>query len=69
MKVEIQGIMCYGEMNAEMNVQIVGTYPDGTEVEDIWCNDTEETNWTGVVRELKAYADREGFEIEELGSC
>jgi hypothetical protein len=67
--VTIKGITCYGTFEEDSNVMVVGTFANGTELEEIWCNDTLETNWTGAVRELKEWADREGHEIDELSAC
>lgn len=66
---KIQGIDCYGDFDECSNVIVVGTYASGIEFEEVWCNDTEETNWTGAVRELKAWAERDGHTIDEMTAC
>lgn len=67
--VTIQGIDCYGEFDECSNVNVVGWRFDDVELDEIWCNDTGESTWEGAVRELKAWADRMGYTIEELKSC
>ena len=68
-KITIHGIDCYGKFEETSNVVVIGDWADGSEMEEIWCNDTEESSWTGAVRELKGWADRNGYIIYELGAC
>ena len=65
----IQGIQCYGEFDESSNVIVVGTTVGGAELEDVWCNDIGAATWAGAVRAIKAWADREGHAIDELGAC
>ena len=65
----IKGIDCYGTFLEDSNVIIIGTFANGEGFEDIWCNDTLETTWTGVVNELLPWAKRLNLTIDELGTC
>ena len=69
MKKTIQGITCYGKFKRDSNVLVAGYYPDGRELDEIWCGEVGIVNWTGAVKELKAWADRNNLEIVELSAC
>jgi hypothetical protein len=69
-RTEIEGIVCYGAFRETSNVLVIGTWNDTDgEFEEFWCNDTEEKNWEGVVRELKGWAGARGLTIDELVAC
>lgn len=73
-KKTIQGIDCYGEFEEDSNVLVCGDYASGMALEDFWCGGEDDKGepirtWTGAVKELKAWADREGHTIYELSAC
>ena len=69
MKITINNIDCYGAWQWDSNVCLVGTYADGSEMDEIWGPDDEYNTWEPVVAELSQWADKHGHVIEELTAC
>lgn len=67
--VTIRGIQCYGNWEDDSNCHIVYDDKNGNECDDIAADLDECKNWTQVVEQILAWADREGNTVYQLQSC
>lgn len=70
---EPSSITCYGELEEDSNFILVGTYADGTEMEDVWAldgwpNEEPPQNWDEVKAHIQQWCDRTGHEVVEISA-
>ena len=59
-----QAVECFGQWQEDSNAAAVF---DNEELDGIWADGAD--NWTEVVEELTAYAQRNGTTLIELSTC
>ncbi len=62
-----QSVTCFGEWREDSNCLIVGDWPDGDELEEIFADGAD--NWTDAVHKIIDAPVLEGCEIYELKAC